>query len=56
MYQEHMHRGVQSISIAVEERSPDNEVTDTADEDPDPRDSERAFVHRGPLSMRGAPQ
>jgi hypothetical protein len=46
-YQEHGHRGTWSISIAALERSSDIEVPDTVDEDPSPRDSEGASLHRG---------
>jgi hypothetical protein len=39
IYQEHGHRGMRFISIAVVEPSPDIiEVPDTVEEDPDPRD------------------
>jgi hypothetical protein len=45
-----------SISIAVVERSPDIEMHDTVDEDPDPRDSGEGglIAPRAPLNMRGA--
>jgi hypothetical protein len=46
-YQEHGHPGMWSISIEALERSPDIEVPDTVDEDPNPRDSEGASLHRG---------
>jgi hypothetical protein len=39
--------GMWSISIGNVERSPDIEVTDTVDEDPDPRDYEETSLHRG---------
>jgi hypothetical protein len=45
-YQEHGHREMWSISIAVVELSSDIEVPDTVDEDPDPRDYEGASLHR----------
>jgi hypothetical protein len=37
-YQGYGHRGMWSISIAILERSPDIEVPETVDDDPDPRD------------------
>jgi hypothetical protein len=47
IYQEHGHRGIWSMSIAAVDRSPDKKKPDTVDEDPYPRDSEGASLHRG---------
>jgi hypothetical protein len=44
---DHGHRGIWSMCIAVVERSPDIDVPDTVDEDPYPRVSKGASLHRG---------
>jgi hypothetical protein len=54
MYQKHGNRGLWTISIAFVERSPDIEVSDNVDDDPDPRHLGGSLVAQWAFqSMRG---